>query len=34
MPVPDEGTSIEPNTMFGSSAKMVINIQKMIGKND
>lgn len=32
MPIPDEGISIEPNTMFGGSAKTVISIQKMIGK--
>jgi len=34
MPMPDEGISIEPNTMFGGSAKTVITIQKMTGKND
>lgn len=34
MPVPDEGISIEPNTMFGSSAKTVITIQKMTGKRE
>jgi len=33
MPVPDEGISIEPNTMFGGNAKTVITIQKMIEKN-
>jgi hypothetical protein len=31
MPVPDEGISIQPNTMFGGSAKTVISIQKMTG---
>jgi hypothetical protein len=33
LPVPKEGISIEPNTMFGGSAKTVITIQKMV-KND
>jgi len=33
MPMPDEGISIEPNTMFGGNAKTVITIQKMIEKN-
>jgi hypothetical protein len=32
LPLPEEGISIEPNTMFGGSAKTVISIQKMIGK--
>jgi hypothetical protein len=31
MPVPDEGISIQPNTMFGGSAKTVISIQKTTG---
>jgi hypothetical protein len=30
MPIPDEGIVIEPNTMFGGSAKTVITIQKMV----
>jgi hypothetical protein len=30
LPVPKEGISIEPNTMFGGSAKTVITIQKMV----
>jgi hypothetical protein len=30
LPVPDEGISIEPNTMFGGSAKTVISIQKSV----
>jgi hypothetical protein len=30
-PIPDEGIAIEPNTMFGGSAKSVITIQKMTG---
>jgi len=34
MPVPEEGISIEPNTMFGGNAKTVITIQKMMGGND
>lgn len=34
MPVPDEGIVIEPNTMFGGSAKTVISIQKMTGKRE
>jgi len=34
MPVPNEGISIEPNTMFGGSAKTVITIQKMTERND
>jgi hypothetical protein len=29
LPIPDEGISVEPNTMFGGSAKTVIAIQKM-----
>jgi hypothetical protein len=33
MPIPDEGISIQPNTMFGGDAKTVISIQKMIGKS-
>lgn len=28
-PIPDEGISVEPNIMFGGSAKTVITIQKM-----
>ena len=31
MPIPDEGISIQPNIMFGGSAKTVISIQKMVG---
>jgi hypothetical protein len=31
MPLPDEGISIQPNTMFGGSAKSIISIQKMTG---
>jgi hypothetical protein len=31
MPLPEEGISIEPNTMFGGKAKTVISIQKKIG---
>jgi hypothetical protein len=31
LPVPEEGIAIEPNTMFGGSAKTVITIQKRIG---
>ncbi|MDP2883932.1 MAG: hypothetical protein Q8P51_02785 [Ignavibacteria bacterium] len=34
LPIPDEGISIEPNTMFGGSAKTVITIQKMVGKRE
>jgi hypothetical protein len=34
LPLPDEGISIEPNTMFGGSAKTVITIQKMMGKSE
>jgi hypothetical protein len=34
LPIPDEGISIEPNTMFGGTAKTVITIQKMIGGNE
>lgn len=34
LPMPDEGISIEPNTMFGGSAKTVITIMKMVGKNE
>jgi hypothetical protein len=34
MPIPDEGISVQPNTMFGGSAKTVISIQKMTGKNE
>lgn len=34
MPMPDEGISIQPTTMFGGDAKTVINIQKMIGKSE
>jgi hypothetical protein len=30
-PIPEEGIVIEPNTMFGGSAKTVITIQKMTG---
>ena len=30
MPLPEEGISIEPNTMFGGKAKTVISIQKKI----
>jgi hypothetical protein len=30
MPVPEEGISIQPNTMFGGKAKTVITIQKKI----
>jgi hypothetical protein len=30
LPIPDEGISIEPNTMFGGSAKTVITIQKRV----
>ena len=30
MPMPDEGLVIQPNTMFGGSAKTVISIQKMV----
>lgn len=33
MPMPDEGISIQPNTMFGGDAKTVISIQKMIGRS-
>lgn len=33
MPIPDEGISIEPNTMFGDNAKTVISIQKMVKKD-
>lgn len=29
-PIPDEGISVEPNIMFGGSAKTVISIQKMV----
>ena len=29
MPMPEEGISIQPNTMFGGQAKTVITIQKM-----
>jgi len=32
LPMPEEGIAIEPNTMFGGSAKTVITIQKMIAK--
>jgi hypothetical protein len=32
MPVPDEGISIQPNTMFPGGARTVISIQKMIEK--
>jgi hypothetical protein len=31
-PVPEEGIVIQPNTMFGGSAKTVISIQKMVGE--
>lgn len=34
MPIPDEGISIQPNTMFGGNAKTVISIQKMVGKSE
>ena len=34
LPLPEEGISIEPNTMFGGNAKTVISIQKMIGKSE
>jgi hypothetical protein len=34
LPLPDEGISIESNTMFGGTAKTVITIQKMIGENE
>lgn len=34
MPVPDEGISIQPNTMFGGSAKTVISIQKIVKNGD
>ncbi|MBI4726171.1 hypothetical protein HY768_02930 [candidate division TA06 bacterium] len=34
LPMPDEGIVIEPNTMFGGSAKTVITIQKMTGKRE
>jgi hypothetical protein len=34
LPIPEEGISIEPNTMFGGSAKTVITIQKMVGKRE
>jgi hypothetical protein len=33
-PVPEEGIVIQPNTMFGGSAKTVISIQKMTGETD
>ena len=29
-PIPDEGISVEPNIMFGGSAKTMITIQKMV----
>lgn len=31
LPLPEEGISIQPNTMFGGKAKTVITIQKKIG---
>ncbi len=34
MPVPDEGLSIQPNTMFGGNAKTVMTVQKMAGGNE
>ena len=34
LPVPEEGIVIEPNTMFGGSAKTVISIQKITGKSE
>ncbi len=34
LPIPEEGLSVEPNTMFGGSAKTVIVIQKMVQKSD
>ena len=32
LPMPDEGIAIQPNTMFGGSAKTVITIQKKAGE--
>ena len=34
LPIPEEGISIEPNTMFGGSAKTVITIMKTVGKRE
>lgn len=34
LPIPEEGISIEPNTMFGGSAKTVITIRKMTGRRE
>jgi hypothetical protein len=34
LPIPEEGLSVEPNTMFGGRAKTVISIQKMVREND
>lgn len=34
LPIPEEGISIEPNTMFGGSAKTVITIMKRAGMGE
>ena len=31
MPIPDEGIGIQPDAMFGGSAKTVVTIRKMDG---